>query len=144
MRAREIAGYSIGDTGINFYFMASLTFTLYFYTEVFGISAAVAASVLLVARVVDAVTDPLMGRIADLTRTRWGKFRPYLLFGPIPLGLVTVAMFSTPDLSPSGKIAWANATYIGLSVGYGQSCGLLADGHVECWGNGEAAAPLMA
>ncbi len=118
MRAREIAGYSIGDTGINFYFMASLTFALYFYTDVFGISAPVAASVLLVARVVDAVTDPLMGRIADLTRTRWGKFRPYLLIGPIPLGIVTVAMFSTPDLSPSGKIAWAYATYIGFSIAY--------------------------
>jgi sugar (glycoside-pentoside-hexuronide) transporter len=115
---REMLGYAIGDTGINFYFMASLTFALYFYTDVFGIAPGVAASVLLVARVVDAVTDPMMGRIADHTRTRWGKLRPWLLFGPIPLGLVTIAMFSTPDLSETGKIVWAYATYIGFSIAY--------------------------
>ncbi len=114
----EILGYSIGDAGINFYFMASLTFALYFYTDVFGIAPGVAASVLLVARVVDAITDPMMGRIADHTRTRWGKLRPWLLFGPIPLGLVTVAMFSTPDLSENGKIVWAYVTYIGFSIAY--------------------------
>ena len=118
MRRQEILGYAIGDTGINFYFMASLTFALYFYTDVFGIAPGVAASVLLVARVVDAVTDPMMGRVADLTRTRWGRFRPWLLFGPIPLGLVTIAMFSTPDLSDSGKVVWAYATYIAFSIAY--------------------------
>lgn len=115
---REILGYSIGDVGINFYFMASLTFALYFYTDVFGIAPGIAASVLLVARIVDAVTDPLMGRIADHTRTRWGKLRPYLLFGPIPLGLVTIAMFSTPELSETGKIVWAYATYVAFSIAY--------------------------
>ena len=78
----------------------------------FGISAAVAASVLLVARVVDAVTDPLMGMIAERTQSRWGRLRPYILFGAIPLGVSSVLMFTTPDLSDAGKIWWAYTTYI--------------------------------
>ena len=105
-------GYAVGDLGINFFFISSGTYLLYFYTDVFGISAAIAASVLLVARVVDAVTDPLMGMIAERTRSRWGRLRPYLLFGAIPLGVSAVLMFTTPDLSDAGKIWWAYTTYI--------------------------------
>jgi sugar (glycoside-pentoside-hexuronide) transporter len=105
-------GYAVGDLGINLYFISSGTYLLYFYTDVFGISAAVAASVLLVARVVDAVTDPLMGMIAERTRSRWGRLRPYVLFGAVPLGISSVLMFSTPDLPDAGKIWWAYTTYI--------------------------------
>jgi len=111
-------GYAVGDLGINLYFISTATYLLYFYTDVFGISAAVAASVLLVARVVDAVTDPLMGMIAERTRSRWGRLRPYILFGAIPLGLLGVLTFSTPDLSSQGKIWWAYTTYILFGVLY--------------------------
>lgn len=105
-------GYGAGDLGINLYFISTATYLLYFYTDVFGISAAVAASVLLAARVVDAVTDPLMGMIAERTRTRWGRLRPYLLFGAIPLGLVGILTFTTPELDQTGRIWWAYVTYI--------------------------------
>jgi len=111
-------GYGVGDLGINLYFISAATYLLYFYTDVFGISAAVAASVLLVARVVDAVTDPLMGMIAERTRTRWGRLRPYILFGAVPLGLLGVLTFTTPDLTESGKIWWAYGTYILFGILY--------------------------
>ena len=111
-------GYGAGDLGINLYFISAATYLLYFYTDVFGISAAAAASVLLVARVVDAVTDPLMGMIAERTRTRWGRLRPYLLFGALPLGLIAVLTFTTPDLEPGGRLAWAYVTYIAFGICY--------------------------
>lgn len=111
-------GYAVGDLGINFYFISAGTYLLYFYTDVFGISAAIAASVLLVARVVDAVTDPLMGMIAERTRSRWGRLRPYILFGAIPLGISSVLMFTTPDFSDAGKIWWAYTTYILFGILY--------------------------
>lgn len=111
-------GYAVGDLGINLYFISTATYLLYFYTDVFGISAAVAASVLLVARVVDAVTDPLMGMIAERTRSRWGRLRPYILFGAIPLGVLGVLTFSTPELTSEGKIWWAYTTYILFGILY--------------------------
>ncbi len=114
----ERFGYGVGDLGVNFYFGATVTYLLYFYTDVFGLSAAVAGSVFTVARIVDAITDPMMGIIADRTRTRWGKLRPYLLFGPVPLGLITVATFTTPDFGDTGKIIWAYATYITFGILY--------------------------
>lgn len=111
-------GYAVGDLGINLYFISTATYLLYFYTDVFGVSAAVAASVLLVARVVDAVTDPLMGMIAERTQTRWGRLRPYIFFGAIPLGVLGVLTFSTPELSSEGKIWWAYTTYILFGILY--------------------------
>ena len=95
-----ILGYSIGDLGINLNFQLIGFYLAYFYTDVFGISPAHVAGLFLVARIWDAVNDPIMGYIADHTRTRWGKFRPYLLCGAIPLNLVLIACFRTPDLSP--------------------------------------------
>lgn len=111
-------GYGVGDLGINLYFISTATYLLYFYTDVFGISAAVAASVLLVARVVDAITDPLMGMIAERTRSRWGRLRPYILFGAVPLGLVGILTFTTPEISEGGKIWWAYGTYVLFGVVY--------------------------
>ena len=111
-------GYAVGDRGINLYFISTATYLLYFYTDVFGISAAAAASMLLVARVVDAITDPLMGMIAERTRSRWGRLRPYILFGAIPLGVLAVLTFSTPELSSEGKIWWAYTTYILFGILY--------------------------
>jgi GPH family glycoside/pentoside/hexuronide:cation symporter len=115
---RRSLGYAIGDLGINLYFISSMTFLLYFYTDILQISAAAAAGVMLVARLVDAVTDPIMGAIAERTRTRWGRLRPYLLLGALPLGLITVLTFTVPDLDNQGRVIWAYATYIGFGILY--------------------------
>ena len=135
---RERVGYAIGDLGINLYFMSAMTYLLFFYTDVFGLSAQVAAWVFLVARIVDAVTDLPMGYLADRTRSRWGKLRPYLLFGPVPLGLIAVATFAVPDFGDLGKAAWAYATYVlfgiaytVVTIPYAALTGLLTDNHHE-------------
>jgi sugar (glycoside-pentoside-hexuronide) transporter len=109
---KEIVGYSIGDLGINLHFQLIGFFLAYFYTDVFGISAANVAGLLFVARVWDAANDPVIGWIADRTRTRWGRMRPYLLFASIPLGVALVACFFTPDLGHSAKLAYAYGTYM--------------------------------
>ncbi len=114
----EKVGYGLGDYGINFHFSMTTNFLLFFYTEVFGLLPAVAGTVLLVARISDALTDPLMGLIADRTHSRWGKLRPYLLFGAIPLGVASVLLFSVPTLSPGAKVAYAYATYILYGVAF--------------------------
>ncbi len=111
-------GYGVGDLGINLYFISAMTYLLYFYTDVFGISAAAAGGVLLTARVVDAVTDPMMGVIAERTRSRWGRLRPHILFGAVPLGLVAILTFTTPDLGAGGKLWWAYSTYVLFGIVY--------------------------
>ena len=111
-------GYGVGDLGINFYFGLATAYLLYFYTDVLGISAALAGSVFLVARVVDAAADPFMGAIADRTRTKAGRFRPWLLWGAPPLAVLTVMLFSTPQLDADGKLIWAYATYIAFGIAY--------------------------
>ena len=112
LKQREIFGYSVGDLGINLNFQMMGFYLAFFYTDVFGISAGHVAGLFFAARVWDAVNDPLMGYIADRTQTRYGKFRPYLLFGALPLNLVLVACFFTPDISMTGKIVYAYVTYI--------------------------------
>ena len=130
--------YAVGDFGINLYFMSAMAFLLFFYTDVYGLSAAVAGGVFLVARTVDAVTDPVMGFIADRTHSRWGKFRPYLLFGPLPLGLITVAMFTVPGFGDFGKVVWAYATYVlfgiahtAVTIPYAAMTAVLTDDYQE-------------
>jgi sugar (glycoside-pentoside-hexuronide) transporter len=93
-----------------------LVYLLFFYTDIFGIPAGVAGTMFLVSRILDAFADIVMGYIVDRTSTRWGKMRPYLLFGSIPFGLAAVFCFITPDLSQVGKIAWAYVTYNLLSI----------------------------
>lgn len=90
----------------------------YFYTDVFGLSAGVMGTLFLISRVLDAVTDPLMGLVVDRTRTRYGQFRPYLLWGAIPFGIACVLTFYTPDFSAQGKIIYASITYILLTLVY--------------------------
>lgn len=118
MKLKHMIGYAVGDFGINLYFISVMTYLLYFYTDVFGISALSAAGVFAVARFVDAVTDPLMGAIAERTRTRWGRMRPYISFGAVPLGLISILTFTVPDLGPGGKLAWAYVTYIMFGLIY--------------------------
>ena len=115
---REIVGYGLGDMGFNFYWTNISTFLLIFYTDVFGITAAAAATMLFVVKIFNAFTDPMIGAFADRTQTRWGKFRPYLLFMPLPLAVIGVLAYSTPDFGPTGKLVWAYVTYLLLMTIY--------------------------
>jgi GPH family glycoside/pentoside/hexuronide:cation symporter len=114
----EKVGYSLGDAAANFIFQTMLIFLMSFYTDVFGIPAAVVGTLFLVARVTDAIFDFGMGAIADRTNTRWGKFRPWVLWTAVPFGLLGYLTFSTPNLDVSGKIVYAYVTYILLMLVY--------------------------
>lgn len=111
-------GYGTGDLGINLYFISAMTYLLYFYTDVFGLSAAAAGGVFLVARVVDAVTDPIMGLIAERTHSRWGRLRPWILFGSLPLAAAGVLTFTAPELDADGRVLWAYVTYVTFGLVY--------------------------
>lgn len=111
-------GYGLGGSASNFIWQMVSLYMLYFYTDVFGISAAVAGTIFLGARIFDAANDPIMGYLADQTRSRWGKFRPYILFGTVPLAITFILTFSTPALSATGKVIYAAVTYVLLGVAY--------------------------
>jgi GPH family glycoside/pentoside/hexuronide:cation symporter len=115
---KEKVGYGIGDAAANFIFQTMIIFQLAFYTDTFGITAAAAGTLFLVVRVFDAAFDPMMGVIADRTNTRWGKFRPWVLWTAVPFGVMGFLAFTTPDLSPTGKLAYAYVTYILLMMVY--------------------------
>jgi len=114
----EKAGYSAADSAANFVFMTMILFQLNFYTDTMGITAAVAGSLLLVGRFWDAFFDPMMGVMADRTETRWGKFRPWVLWTAIPWGIVMVLAYTTPDWGYTGKLLWACATNVLLMTLY--------------------------
>jgi GPH family glycoside/pentoside/hexuronide:cation symporter len=114
----EKVGYGLGDTAANFIFQTMVMFQLAFYTDTFGITAAAAGTLLVVVRVWDAIFDPMMGVIADRTNTRWGKFRPWVLWTAVPFGIMGFLTFMTPDLSAGGKLVYAYATYIVLMMVY--------------------------
>ena len=107
LSVKEKIGYGFGDTASNLYFQMFINFLLFFYTDVFGIPAAVAGFLFMITRFWDAVNDPMMGIIADRTNTKWGKFRPYLLWMMLPMAVTGVLAFTTPDLSLQGKIIYA-------------------------------------
>jgi glycoside/pentoside/hexuronide:cation symporter, GPH family len=115
---REKAGYGIGDAAANFIFQTMIIFQLAFYTDTFGITAAAAGTLFLVVRVWDAIFDPIMGVVADRTNTKWGKFRPWVLWTAVPFGIMGFLTFTTPAFGPQGKLIWAYATYIGLMMIY--------------------------
>lgn len=116
LRLREKAGYSLGDASINVFNQTAGAFLMIFYTDVFGLSAAAVGTLFFVARMFDAINDPLMGVVADRTRTRHGKFRPYILWMAAPFGLFCFLVFFTPPLGPEGKLAYAYVTYIGIMI----------------------------
>ncbi|PLX11273.1 MAG: MFS transporter [Marinilabiliales bacterium] len=109
---KEKLAYGVGDTASHFVWDMVGFWILIFYTDTFGISAAVAGTIMLIARVWDMVSDPIMGIIADRTKTKWGKFRPYLLWMALPYSILAVMTFSTPDLGQTGKVIYAGATYL--------------------------------
>src|SRR5579859_2962451 len=92
----ERAGYSAADSAANFVFMTMILFQLNFYTDVFGLTAGAAAAILLAPRLWDAFFDPIMGVLADRTRTRWGKFRPWVLWTAVPWAVIMVLAYTTP------------------------------------------------
>jgi GPH family glycoside/pentoside/hexuronide:cation symporter len=114
----EKAGYSLGDGAANFVFQTMILFQLNFYTDTLGIAAAAAGSLLLVGRLWDAFFDPMMGVLADRTNTRWGKFRPWVLWTALPWGVAMVMAYSSPHFSIAGKIAYALFTNVLLMTLY--------------------------
>lgn len=132
---REKIAYALGDAaagGITWKIM-SIAFPL-FFTNVFGLTFADAAALMLIARLFDVVTDPIMGSLADRTQSRWGTYRPWLIFGAIPLGLIFALLLFTPDFGPAGKRVYAYilyllmmAIYTAVNVPYGSLLGVMTD-----------------
>ncbi|MFM7185453.1 MAG: MFS transporter, partial [Planctomycetota bacterium] len=114
----EKFGYGLGDTASNFVWALMMNFIMYFYTDIFGITAAAAGTMLLFARSTDGFFYFFVGAVADRTQTRWGRFRPWLVRLCVPLGIVFVLCFTTPDLSAGRKLAWAWVTYNLLMLTY--------------------------
>ncbi len=115
----EKVGYSLGDLAANLIFQTLVTFLAFFYTDVFGIPARTASLIMFVAGMVSAFGfTPIMGLIADRTQTRWGKFRPWILWTAVPFGAIALLAFSTPDLGPGAKVAYAWITYLLLLAVY--------------------------
>lgn len=135
----EKIGYALGDAaagGITWKVM-SIAFPL-FFTNIFGLTVADTATLMLVARMFDVITDPLMGSLADRTQSRWGTYRPWLLFGAIPLGLIFALLFYTPEFGPVGKRIYAYtlyllmmAVYTAVNVPYGSLLGVMTDNDDE-------------
>ena len=123
MKLSEKIGYGFGDMSSSMFWKLFSYFLPFFYSNVFGLSLADAGVLMLITRIWDAVSDPMMGIIADRTRTRWGKYRPYLLFFALPFALCGILLFTTPE---AGKKVWAYVTYLlmmtvytGINVPYG-------------------------
>jgi GPH family glycoside/pentoside/hexuronide:cation symporter len=118
LSVREKVGYSLGDLAANLIFQTLVTFIAFFYTDVYGIPASSAAAITFIGGIVGALFTPVMGIIADRTNTRWGKFRPWILWTSIPFGALALIAFSTPNLGENGKIIYAFATYTLLLLIY--------------------------
>jgi GPH family glycoside/pentoside/hexuronide:cation symporter len=115
---KEKIGYSLGDSASNLYWKTFEFFLVIFYTDVFGLPAAAVGTMLLVTRVADAAADLVMGSIADHTVMRWGHYRPYLLWGAVPLAAAGVLTFTTPNLGAGPKLLYAYITYSALMLAY--------------------------
>lgn len=130
----EKVGYGFGDMSSSMFWKIFSYYLPFFYSNIFGLRLDQVALLLVVTRIWDAVSDPMMGILADRTRTRWGKYRPYLLFMALPFALCGVLLFTTPNAGPSFKLVWAYVTYIlmmtvytGINVPYGAMLGVMTD-----------------
>ncbi len=131
-RLSQKIGYGFGDMSSSMFWKIFTAYLPFFYSTIFGLSLVDATFLMLVTRIWDAVSDPMMGIIADRTQTKWGKYRPYLLWISIPFAVTGVLLFTTPDLSYEGKRIWAYATYIlmmtvytAINVPYGAMLGVM-------------------
>lgn len=131
---REKIGYGFGDMSSSMFWKIFSYYLPFFYSNIFGLSLADAGMLMLITRVWDAVSDPMMGVIADRTHTRWGKYRPFLLWIAAPFAIAGILLFTTPDMGPTGKLVWAYVTYIlmmtvytAINVPYGAMLGVMTD-----------------
>ncbi len=134
----EKFGYGLGDTASNFVWALMMNFIMFYYTDIFGITAAAAGTMLLFARSTDGVVDFFIGAIADRTKSKWGRFRPYLVWLCVPLAVIFVLAFTTPNLGPAGKLVWAWVTYnllmllySAINIPYGALSGVMTDDPLE-------------
>lgn len=118
---KEIYSFAFAGLGQNLIFNFSATFIMIFYTDVLGLAALSVGTLMLVARVWDAVNDPIMGIIVDKTNTRWGKLRPYLLAIALPMAVFTILTFLNVNLSTNSKLLYAYVTYIAWGMVYPRS-----------------------
>ena len=115
----EKIGYSLGDLAANLVFQTLVTYLAYFYTDIYGLSTSDSSVIILTVGLVSAFAfNPIIGALADRTNTRWGKFRPWILWTSIPLGIMSLLAFSTPDFSYKGKFVYAVVTYTLLLILY--------------------------
>lgn len=115
---REKAGYAFGDFGLNLYWASISAFLLIFYTDVMMLPAAAVGTLILVTKIADAIADPMMGMLADRTRTRWGHFRPWLLWGALPMAATGVLAFTVPPLAADLRLLWAYVTFSLMMLAY--------------------------
>ncbi len=134
----EKIGYGFGDMASSMFWKVFSYYLPFFYANVFGISLVDTGILLLVTRIWDAVSDPMMGIVADRTKTRWGKYRPYLLWVAAPFSICGILLFTTPDWGYGAKLVWAYVTYIlmmtvytGINVPYGAMLGVMTDNSQE-------------
>jgi len=118
LSAREKIGYGLGDAASHIVFDNVMFYMMFFYTDIYRLPAAFVGGMFLLARGLDAVSDPVMGWLADRTRSRWGRFRPYLLWGAAPFALSCVLTYSTPNLGLTGRMVFAALTYPLLTLMY--------------------------
>lgn len=114
----EKIGYGLGDAASSMYWKIFGMYLLFFYTDVFGITATAAGTMFLITRVWDSLFDPVVGVLADRTRSQWGKFRPYLLWVAVPFGLIGIATFYTPNAGVNAKLLYAYFTYSLMMMAY--------------------------
>jgi len=118
LTVREKLGFGLGDTASNIVYQAVINVLLYFYTDVYGIEAAAAGTLMLVVRLADAALDPMMGAIADRTRSKYGRYRPWMLWVAVPYGVLAVTAFITPDVDVGRKLVYAYISYALLMTAY--------------------------
>ena len=118
----EKFGYSLGDLAANLVFQTLMTYLAYFYTDIYGLNATDATAIMYIVGTVAAFSfNPIIGALADRTNSKWGKFRPWILYTSIPLGIISVMAFSTPNFSYDGKVIYAVITYTLLLLLYASS-----------------------
>ena len=118
LKFREKVGYGFGDLASCLFWATIMSQMLFFYTDIFGLTGKAAGIMFFVSRILDAVFDVVIGMAADRTKSRWGKFRPYILFGAVPLAIMAILTFSTPAFGTTGKIVYAYATFISFMFLY--------------------------
>ncbi|MGC9341349.1 MAG: MFS transporter, partial [Bacteroidales bacterium] len=135
---KEKSGYALGEIASNIIWQTLMFFLPIFYTDTFGLPAAAVGTMLIVVRFFDGINDPIMGTIADRTNTRWGKYRPYILWMAVPYGIAGLLMFMTPNYSMTGKLIYAYSTYIlmmivytGIMIPYSALSGVMTSNYLE-------------